>query len=40
VLNRVDLNSPDYAYCSSEYYGYQEEPALPETPKLPVSKAS
>jgi polysaccharide biosynthesis transport protein len=40
VLNRVDLNSPDYAYCSSEYYGYQEEPALPEAQKLPVSKAS
>lgn len=40
VLNRVDLKSPDYAYCSSDYYGYQEAPALPETPKLPVSKAS
>jgi len=40
VLNRVDLNSPDYAYCSSDYYGYQEAPAPPEIPKLPVSKAS
>jgi len=40
VLNRVDLKSPDYAYCSSNYYGYQEAPATPETPKLPVSKAS
>jgi polysaccharide biosynthesis transport protein len=40
VLNRVDLKSPDYAYCSPEYYGYQEEPAPQEAPKLPVSKAS
>ena len=43
VLNRVDLKSPDYAYCSSGYYGYQEGHATPETsetPKLPVSKVS
>ncbi len=40
VLNRVDLNSPDYAYCSSDYYGYQEAPAAPDAPRRPVSKAS
>ena len=40
VLNRVDLNSPDYAYCSSDYYGYQEAPAAPDASRRPVSKAS
>ena len=40
VLNRVDLGSPDYAYYSSEYYGYGESSARSEAPPYPVSKAS
>lgn len=40
VLNLVDLKSPDYAYCSSNYYGYQVESVAVEAPKFPVSKAS
>jgi len=40
VLNRIDLRNPDYAYCSSDYYGYHEVPAPEEPGKLPISKAS
>jgi len=40
VLNRVDFSSPDYAYYSSEYYGYQEATDASDNQNLPISKAS
>ncbi|AHE99981.1 GumC family protein [Thioalkalivibrio paradoxus] len=40
VLNRVDLESPDYAYYSSYYYNYESSQEQLDAPKPDLSKAS
>ncbi len=40
VLNRVDLESPEYSYYSSYYYNYEPDKSHRETEAIPQRKAS